>query len=207
MIRGIGQFLHDHWMDCVLLLPGIALLIFVHECSHALAAVVQGGDVTEFVCFPSAHEMGHIRFHGLPASASLGAFVVSVAPYGVWCGSCLVAFAISRRQAALNFVASSTVFVWMFLLPFADITNTVLSYYSGNTTNDFRIALGWPPSVSVSIVFVTVAVGLACLGFPTQQRLYRDRAVGGTCYSVLGLGSFLLLVGLKVWRLCVMTNN
>jgi len=74
------KFLSNHWIHLVLLIPAAIAYTFLHESLHALAVVVQGGKLVEFVWVPSQKEWGHIRYE-FPENQAYSELVILVAPY------------------------------------------------------------------------------------------------------------------------------
>lgn len=55
VLRECGRFFKRHWFHFVLMIPGAVLYTMLHEGMHALAVILQGGRVIEFVWVLSSH--------------------------------------------------------------------------------------------------------------------------------------------------------
>ena len=198
VLQDIAQFFKGHWPHVVLAIPAAIAFTALHELAHCAAAWVQGGSVTEFVWLPSAAEWGHMRY-SFPAGAHYSATAISLAPYVSWLFLCFLAVIISLRRSPWPFWAGSTIFVWLFIVPLADIANTAVPYVLWDSDNDFRSALG---PTRPSILAGVVAFGLlsAGLGFILQKRLYRERAVGLAAYCVLASTGALMILAITSLR-------
>jgi len=116
-----------------------------------------------------------------------------LAPYGFWGTLCVVAGILSLRQTPWSFAAASTVFVWLFIVPCADIANAAVPWLVSDAGTDFRQALG-PVRPSYGTSGLVLGAGLTLLGFLIQKGLYRSNALGASGYGVLaGLAALTIL--------------
>ena len=74
------KFIRNHWVHLVILIPAAIAYTFVHESLHALAVIVQGGKMVEFVWVPSPKEWGHVRYE-FPEGQVYSELVILLAPY------------------------------------------------------------------------------------------------------------------------------
>jgi hypothetical protein len=193
--KEIIEFFKGHWIHVLIGIPGCFVFTIFHELAHCVAAWVQGGRVIEFAWLPSDGAWGHMRYefdYGMAFSDR----AVSIAPYLLWTTLCLIAFAVSFKRKPLPFWASSTVFVWFFLAPLADTANAAMPQLADGGLTDLGRVFG-PPSLAVTIGFVTYAVAMAIAGYFTQKQLYRERSISLPTYMVLGLIAA-ILVGLPM---------
>jgi hypothetical protein len=194
--RDIVCFFRGHWPHLLLAVPMAVVFTVLHELAHCVAVWLQGGSVDAFVWLPSGAEWGHMRY-SCPAGTQVSAPIVSLAPYTVWLAACLVASILSRRKAQWAFWASSTIFVWLFVAPLADIANTTVPYMLLDSANDFRNAMG-PVDGVIVVEILGAGILLACSGFSIHKRLYRGRAVGMPAYCVLVAVGLAVVLGLTV---------
>ena len=77
----ISEYLHrslssaSKTLYVVLMLPGT----IVHECSHAVVALLMGARITDFSVMPSGNTLGHIE-HTSPRMPFVGNAAISIAP-------------------------------------------------------------------------------------------------------------------------------
>jgi hypothetical protein len=77
----ISEYLHrslssaSKTLYVVLMLPGT----IVHECSHAVVALLMGARITDFSVIPSGNTLGHIE-HTAPKIPVVGNAAISIAP-------------------------------------------------------------------------------------------------------------------------------
>src|SRR3989304_9202474 len=77
----ISEYLHrslsaaSKTLYVVLMLPGTV----VHECSHAVVAMLMGARITDFSVTPSGNTLGHIE-HTAPKIPFIGNAAISMAP-------------------------------------------------------------------------------------------------------------------------------
>lgn len=192
-LREILRFIRIHWVH-LLILPVLVLPITaIHESAHCAAVLVQGGTITEFSCWPSAGKWGFMNYE-FPYSQEYSAFAISMAPYALWTivATITVVIGIVRRQFPVWL--GSTLFIWGFIVPLADIANAAFPYLIKGGENDFRHALGTP---TLQLWFATCAATVIsiALGFQLQRRLYGDRSLSLAGYSTL---TVLFFLGLAV---------
>jgi hypothetical protein len=197
-IRDVLRFLRGHWPHFLLLVPMAVGYTILHEASHAAIAIVQGGEITEFVWLPSAGEWGHVRFR-FPAGARYSPTIISLAPYLVSLALCATAAGLSLARRRWRHWSASTVFVWLWLVPLGDVANAALPYAAG-ARNDLRGAFG-PPTPWSLIPLAVLGLAAAAAGFWLQRRLYAKRAIGWPAYLALGLVAVALLLAVTGMRL------
>ena len=74
------KFLWNHRFHLVILIPAAIAYTFLHESLHALAVIVQGGKMVEFVWVPSPKEWGHVRYE-FPEGQAHSELAILLAPY------------------------------------------------------------------------------------------------------------------------------
>jgi hypothetical protein len=87
--------------------------------------------------------------------------------------------------------ASSTIFIWMFVVPLGDIANAALPYLLGSE-NDFTDAFGYPTSLEWALI-VLFGIASAAFGMIMQRRLYRERALSLTGYTLMAIAGLALI--------------
>jgi hypothetical protein len=167
------------------------LCTILHEGAHALAVIAQGGQVTQFVWLPSPGRWGYIQYH-FPEGIHFSAFAILIAPYGMWGLLGLMAGILSLRRNPYPQWIASTIFIWMFVMSLGDIANTAIPYLLGGS-NDFTTAFGAPTKTAWVLTFLFGAGGVG-FGMKVQQRLYRERALSVTSYTLMA-GAGLFFVG------------
>ena len=187
-----GRFLRQHWIHLLLAAPGAIFMTVLHETAHALAAVIQGGKITEFVCKPSMEEWGHVSYC-FAAGSSCNQALISLAPYLMWMALCLLAGTFSLRRRAWSSAASSSIFVWLFIAPVGDIANAVIPYVLWNDTNDFHQAFG-DISAGFTLAAAAAAMIIIIYGYGINKRLYRRQALSIPAYLLLVSVAFIAIV-------------
>ena len=196
-VKQIKGFFRGHWPHLLVAVPlGIAFTA-LHELAHSVAVWLQGGTVTSVVWLPSASEWGHMSC-SFPDGARYSMRMIMLAPYMLYIGMSLLAGVLSFRRRAWPFWAASTVFVWLFIVPVADIANTAVPYALCGSLNDFHRAFG-PSSPSIAVALLASGASVACYGYWLNRRLYRDRAVGLPAYCGLVVLAGLVVLGAS-WR-------
>jgi len=187
-------FLKKHWIHILIGIPMVVGWTILHELAHCVAAWVQGGNVTEFVWLPSAQGWGHMRYSNSEFTPLMGQ-LVSLAPYFLWTALCLVAVLLSRRSGGWSFKGASTIFVWLFIVPVADMANTAVPYVLWGRDNDFYSAFG-APGLLLTLGIAVFGLLLFAGGFALNKRLYRDSALGACAYTTLAAVAGTLVVGI-----------
>ena len=188
----IVSFFKGHWPHMLIAIPGAILFTAVHELAHCAAAWGQGGIVTSFVWLPSGSEWGHMNY-SFPSGREYSQTIISIAPYILWVCCCLLAGILALKRTAYPFWIASTIFVWLFIAPVADIANAAIPYILFNAKNDLSDALG-PTNAGIMIAIIIIGATAATAGYPLSKRLYRDRTVGLPAYSILVTVATLCLV-------------
>lgn len=182
--QGVALYLRRHWWHLLLAVPGALLITIVHEAAHAVAVLLQGGHVTEFVWWPSRREWGHTQFT-FPVGAAYSGLLISIAPYLVWMGVSLATAVSVHWRRPKTYGGASLVFVWLYCAPVLDIANTALPYLTGKS-NDFFHAFGNPGAL-VTVGLVAFASICALGGYFVQWLLYRDQRLSPLAYLVLSV--------------------
>ena len=194
----IWVFLKRHWIQGLLLVPGALAVTVVHETAHAAAVMVSGGEITQFVVIPVGLEWGHVAYR-FPAGVVPPSRWIALAPYLLWVFLSLWVLALSRRARPFSRSAAPFLWIWLYVVPLADVANAAFPYLLGGD-NDFRTAFGAPG------IAAWLGIGLAgwmvCLGgYPIQRRLYRGDALSAAAYGVLvAVVVILLIAGASMTR-------
>jgi hypothetical protein len=188
-------FFKWHWPHFLLAAPGALLCTILHEGAPALAVILQGGQVTKFVWLPSVERWGYIQYE-FPHQDYFSTFAITVAPYCMWLLLMLMAGVLSLKTKPHLPWASSTIFIWMFVVPLGDIANAALPYLLGSL-NDFTDAFGYPTSLEWALI-VLFAIASAVFGMILQQRLYRERALSLTGYTLMAMAGLALIGAIHI---------
>lgn len=173
-------FLKGHWIHLVLMIPAFFVVTLAHESMHALAVITQGGTLHEFIWLPSGGEWGHVTY-SFPFGLEYNEQLVSLAPYIGGSVLCLISMVAAIKS--WPYWMASTLFIWCFVVPLADMVNAAVPYLLRSEENDLYSAFG-PPQLWYSFFAVSIAVLIVFLGYLLQRRLYRIRALGIPCYLV-----------------------
>jgi hypothetical protein len=191
MLRESLTFITRHWWHVLLFVPGALAVTTLHELAHALAVIVEGGTVTEFVWLPSAGEWGHVAYV-FPDGAAYSQVFIAAAPYMLWVTVALLTGLFACRSRGLSFGGASILFAWFFVIPLGDIANAAFPYLKGER-NDLWFTFGPPSIVTASVIALAAAMAIAA-GYPVQARLYRENRLRPASYLALsGLTLFALL--------------
>ena len=194
----VRRFFRGHWPHFLLAIPGVVLWTILHEAAHALAIMLQGGQVTTFVWIPSPAQWGYVEYN-FPDHPFSG-FAIASAPYAFWLILMLMAGVLSRRLPPYPHWAASSIFVWMFVMPLGDIALAARPYlFEAGNTNDFADAFG-PPTRLIALLIILFGIASVVFGMRIQQRLYREQALSVGSYLLLALAGFALLSTLPYLR-------
>jgi hypothetical protein len=182
-VQDILIFFRRHWPHFVIAAPMAIVITVIHEFAHCVGVWIQGGKVTKFVWLPSLTEWGHMEYM-FPDGTKYNAVSISLFPYIFWVILCLTAGALSYRRRQWPFWAASTIFLWMFIAPLADIANAIIPYLLWNSYNDFYQAFG-QADISYCIAALLSGGVFAVYGYLINQRLYCERAIGLPAYCLL----------------------
>lgn len=188
----IWRFLKSHWPHIVLAIPGAIVVTAFHETAHCVAVWLQGGTVTSFVCLPSRGKWGEMRYE-FAASVPHSGELIAIAPYIASLALCLVAMVLAARGRRWSFSVASAIFVWLFIVPVADIANASIPYLFRNAANDLRQAFG-EVNLTPWVLAVTMTMALVAVGYWIQSRLYRERAVRLPAYGILAFAGFFTIL-------------
>jgi hypothetical protein len=184
-----------------LIVAPIALLTavtFLHELAHAAAILALGGTVTQFSFLPSQGHLGHVQWQAPPGTTSSAHLLVSLAPYLMWSACAVGTIVVAWFSRGLHWLLASTIFVWGYVVPLADIA---WNLFSGR--GDLSVP-GWEGVLVQALG--AAGLGLAyALGYFVQRRLFADRSVGVVGYVVSSVGIGLAfaaaaLIGLWLFR-------
>lgn len=184
MFAEAWTFIRRHWGHALLLPPGAIFVTVLHEAAHALAAWIQGGTLLEFAWLPwaSAGHWGYVRYE-FPPGVAYSSFAISVAPYVMWLMMAGLAWLLSLRRQHWGFGMASAIFVWLYVVPLADIANAALPWMHGSD-NDFFQAFGSPMNLDALLIDLSIIVAVL-IGYGVQVRLYGERRLSKRCYTLL----------------------
>lgn len=166
-----------------LLLPLAAIgITALHESAHALAAILQGGQILELVVWPGDAEWGHVEYR-FPPGVLYSSFAISLAPYVMWAGLMALVALASLRGRPWPFWVASTMFVWGFAVAFGDIAYAWLGWLRG-APNDLGRAFG-AAGPEMAAALAAVALAVAVLGYFVQRRLYGAGALSPIACGVV----------------------
>jgi len=194
----LRRFFRGHWFHFLFAIPGVVLWTILHEAAHALAIMIQGGQVTTFVWVPSPARWGYVEYN-FP-DHPFSSVAIAIAPYAFWLILMLMAGALSLRARPYPHWAVSTIFIWMFVMPLGDIALAAVPYlFESGNTNDFTDAFG-PPTRLIALLILLFGIASVVFGMRIQQRLYREHALSVTSYILLAAVGFALLRTLPYFR-------
>lgn len=189
--KDILQFFKSHWPHFIVAIPAAIGITVVHEFAHCIGVWIQGGEVTNFVWLPSMTEWGHMEYIFV-ANARYNQTVVSFAPYMFWILLSLFAGVLACKRKPWPFWSASTMFLWLFVAPLADIANAAIPYLLWNSDNDFYHAFG---EMRPAFIIVALLFGIASVtyGYLINKRLYRERSIGLPAYCLLATATALAI--------------
>lgn len=195
MLHETLNFIRRHWPHLLLFVPGVLLVTILHESAHAIAVLMQGGTLTRFVWLPDAGKWGYISYE-FPAGVPYSEFLISLAPYLLWFLLVIVTSVLSLRGQKFGYWKASVLYLWLFVVPLADIANTAFPYLVGRD-NDFRSAFG-QPSLFVGLI-ISLLVAITVLGgYCVQSRLYREDSLCASSYLALSTVALVMIFTLTV---------
>lgn len=195
LIPEILLFLRWHWWHLVLLIPGAVLVTLLHEAAHAVAVVVQGGSVHEFVWLPGRGSWGHVAY-SFPPGARYSRTLIALAPTIVWVSLAGGVCSLSLRTRVFGYLQASLAYFWLFVIPLADVAHAAFPFLAGHD-NDYASAFGEPGAAS-AVMIGTAAVVAWIGGYFVQLRLYRAHALSGAAYGLLSTTGLLAILGVTV---------
>jgi hypothetical protein len=161
----------------------------LHESAHALAVIVQGGEIIEFSIIPTADVYGYIQYR-FPEHSTASSWFVSVSPYLMWLGVMVATSALAFVRL-WNWWFGSTMFLWGYLCPWLDIYLHWCRFQAGvrGPLSDFSHAFGEPAAWGW-VLLAVMATSVAVWGYYLHRRLYHDRYL-----SVPGYVALVILTG------------
>lgn len=182
--KELGRFLKMHWMHLLLSpLLGFIFCSALHEGAHAVAAMAQGGEITEFRCWPGNGFLGHVSYH-FPKGIAYSDTAISIAPYVFSLGLACISFIVAFCFDSIPFWLGSSIFAWGWIASFGNIGIGTSGYLRENRLSDLSKVFG-PVQPGTSILLLGIMILGAILGFYLQERLYRERALSGRAYFLL----------------------
>ncbi len=189
LIGEILRFCKRQWFMLPAVIPALVLFTLFHEAAHAVAVLLQGGRIVEFVWLPTGGLWGHISYDF--GDESYSAVAIAAAPYVMWLTASTSAAVLSLSRYKFPFVLASFIFVWLYVAPAADIANTAFPYVLGSRNDFFSVFSGPSPALTTTLAVCCLAYVAA--GFFVQRRLYRQDALSGKAYLALAASTLLLL--------------
>jgi hypothetical protein len=190
--RATGRF----WLFFLPHLLAAPILLFVavtflHELAHSAMALALGGQVTEFSFLPDAQGLGHMRWNAPPGAGLLEHTLVSIAPYLLWSLFAAAVIAFAALPNRLHWLTASTIFLWGYVVPLADIGWNLIS-----GGGDLHVP--GPDGLLVVLLGLSFLLIAYVIGYWVQRRLFRDLAVGPVGYliSTVVIGGAFGLAGL-----------
>lgn len=191
---GLGRF-------CALHLPHLVVapvllfffVTFLHEMAHVAAVLLQGGVVTSFRIVPDGATFGAVSYER-PETGPWSADLVAVAPYLLWSLSAAAVMAVAALPGRLHPALASTLFIWGYVAPVADIGWNLAAGVLGE--GDLAVPGFLGPLVhgaGLLLLFVAYVIG-----FWVQRRLYGSEAIPlpGYLLATFVLGAGFGLAGL-----------
>jgi hypothetical protein len=188
----ILRFFKGHWLHALLVVPGAIVVTAFHETAHCLAVWLQGGSITSFECIPSGNKWGEMRYEFPPGVANSDA-LIAIAPYLASFALCVTTAILASGRRPWSYPIASILFVWLFIVPTADIANAAIPYVLRNADNDLRHAFGEVNPLAWAIG-LTAGMLLAAAGYWIQRRLYRERAIRLPAYAILTIAGVFVIV-------------
>ncbi|GEM_PF-1099571 len=197
-----GLFMQRHFWHWLLLIPGMWLFTLLHESAHAGMVLWQGGSITEFSVLPS-QEIVHHPHYGRYTEWAWGHVsysfkhhkyseaLIALAPYVLMSFLMLTAALSAAFVQAPPFWLASSIFVWLFCAPGAEIGNELLPYLLLHYEGDFFAAFQQPRPLMFWLAALWLLLCL-WLGYWIQARLYWHRALRPAAYFPFA-GFFLAL--------------
>jgi len=206
IFREYLKFLRNHWIHLVLLIPAAIAYTFVHESLHALAVIVQGGKMVEFVWVPSPKEWGHVRYE-FPEGHAYSELVILLVPYLLPLVLLLIGIILILRLTFIPEFFGRTgsqvpqwkeraIYFWLFLIPVFDLAHAAVPYQLG-ASNDFYYAFGRPTLFSSYVISFSGAF-LAFSGYVLQKRVYQKEQLSVQAYMVLAVLVVLIVMLLSL---------
>lgn len=171
-----------HKWHALALPVGAVLVTALHESAHAIAVLVQGGEVLEWSVLPNGENWGYVRYQ-FAGDVHFDGRAISLAPYAMWLGLMAVTTVAAAWPVRWGFAAGSTWFVWGYVVPWLDIVNAWAPWLGGKD-NDLMDAFG--PAGWIAAAGLAVAATLVALvGLAVHRGLYRERAMSAGLYAVM----------------------
>lgn len=177
------NFLKAHWWHGLLFIPGAIFVTFLHEAAHAVVVIWEGGTVTNFVILPSEGYWGYVEMV-FPEDHVYSDFAISIAPYVMWLALSIVALILGKIRN-WNFTIASLIFVWLFVIPLADIANALLPWMFFNKANDLYYAFGSSELILLLPLTIAAIGVIYSIGYRLQKTLYRERSLLFLPYTML----------------------
>src|SRR5687767_10998692 len=100
------SFVRRHWPHVLLAVPGAVVVTILHESAHAIAVLLQGGTLSQFVWLPRSGKWGYISYD-FPNGVPYSTLSIVLAPYCLWLLLAILTSVVSfRRQEVAHWKAS-----------------------------------------------------------------------------------------------------
>lgn len=191
----LRHFLQRHWLHW-LLLPVLAVTLYtgLHEAAHAFAVWIQGGHIETFRWLPNNESLGMVAYY-FPRQTHYSERFIALAPYLMWLGLAGTVFLISFWLRSPHFYLYSSLFLWLYLAPLADIALAASGYAFFGMANDLYHAWG-APGLLGQLTVVALGLTVVFLSYGVHQRLYGETALPLSAF--LSLAS-MFVVALLAW--------
>lgn len=189
MLQEIKTFLFRNWWHLILFIPGAYAITFLHELAHAIPVWLQGGEVVEFVWYGGNTEYwGHISYT-FPENIEYNSFIISIAPYTLAFMIFVITFLVSLNVKSINYIFASCVFIWLIVVPLAEIAYALFPYNLYGKKNDLMYAFG-EPTFTVSIFTFGLTVIGVLFAYIAHKKLFHPK--------VLSFKSFIFLSSIPI---------
>lgn len=191
-IKECLYFFKTNWVNLALLVPGAFFYTILHEGFHAIAVLVQGGRITHFKWIPTRAFWGYISFE-FPPDKSYSNNQISLAPYIISSviGGIVCIFGVF--SSPLSQSASSTIFIWFFIVPVGDLFFASIPFVLFGSKNDFFDVFG-APTFNIRLLFICGGCFITIIGYLLQRRLYGSLALSICSYLYMVILAIILVL-------------
>ncbi len=182
----ILRFLRRHLVHLLLFVPGVFVLVTVHESTHAVVALARGGTIQEMHLLPTRQNWGGSVSYKLPGAQETS-WDISLAPYVLSFSLAVLTTAIALRRPPKSYFVASCWFLWGFIMPLEDLLNSALMWSQGGH-NDFYDAFGLASVFGILATGILIVLCMAW-GGKVQTGLYSDKKLSWQAWWVLSGGT------------------
>ena len=185
MLQELKQFFLRNWWNLILIIPGAYFITFLHELAHAIPVWAQGGTVTEFIWYGDKEGWGHINY-SFPKNIDYNDTIISLGPYISAIIIFFIGNLISRIIRNKYAVLSSLTFVWLIVIPLAELAYGLFPYCIYNTDNDIFHAFGKAnSSIIICTIFATVFSTISA--YFAHENLYHSQSLSPKTFFAVSL--------------------